>query len=414
MEGSGIPAFRRLPVHIDPVLGSRLPTALVDVIEVIMSKEKIDVSTTDVAAEVAALKADVAAHGDPGAAGGPLGDILSPEGPIPGGALESDIEVESTFWDNEVVDIPDGVQLEEEASPDTAEDQPAGEEPEGDIPEQSEASDEQLIRFKANGVEQELTMEEAKKQLALVQGARKAFNDRAKTQQRVKKLEAQLKDAVKAQESWAKLEALRETPERIIEVVMGQSLDDLVQKKLEREKLYASATPEERQMLDQDYRLEQMERQLERERKDRESAKAEVARIQEETATAAQKSRLDTAFEQFNVKVEDPQLQSRISKYVWKNAISDLKDYHKAGYDVTNPKVIAKAFKDVAATVNAVHGKEVDRGVKKAIDKHKTAAKEKAQVASTTNYPKTKAPDFGKMNPSQIFDSFFGSKKKGF
>jgi hypothetical protein len=332
-----------------------------------------------------------------------IAETLTQSEPTP--ELEETIEVEdSSFW-NEGADQEQRLDSEpqdidgEEVSSDS------------DIPLNSEG----IISYKANGkeVSVDISTEEGRadlaKKLALLDGARKAFSDKNKLRQQVKALEERANQGNQYKESWDKLEALKDNPERLYEVITGQSFSDMMAKEYEKRSIYNNATEEERKIMDYEDRIRRMELQSEREQKRRED---EIAKAEERNYTASKKetqTKLEREFFKYEFDNDSPATANKLKKILWRSALGDLQDYQREGYKMSD-KLIQKAFNDNAKALQSFYGKEVAKGVKKVTEKKKADAKEKAQAASTRNYKK---PDFGDLaskDPLSIFNAFRKNK----
>lgn len=266
------------------------------------------------------------------------------------------------------------------------------------------------ITFKANGKEQSVSVEEAQKLLSHVAGARKAFTDKAKVQKQYDKIKQEAAELHKYKKSWDDLEAVKNNPAELYQLITGKSLDSYLTQELERRKVYADATPEERGLLDYESRVQTMEQELQRERQRRESEMQKVEKIQYDTELNNLQGKLEREYYKYELPGEDPQVTNKLGKMFWRSAIADLKEYDERGIPISD-KAIAKAFKDNIAVIKALYTKEVAKGVDQKSKVKKQVAKEKAQIASTRNYTAPATAELSSKNPLDIFYQMTGRKR---
>jgi hypothetical protein len=304
---------------------------------------------------------------------------------------EGDIEVESTWADG-----PDkGQKLDDIFQAKSAASKPA-------TPE----SPAQTIKFKANGEDIELPLEEAQKRLSLAEGARQALQDRAKLSKENKLLQEQAKELAKYKDTWDKLESVKHDRQKLFEMITGEPYDDLIRKESERREIYQNGTEEQKQLLAQAERVQRLEREIELEktRKDSESKRIDQQRYE------AEKQQVRTVMEKEFYKHDlptdlAPAAQSKLKAMLWKQSTDDLKQYHKEYGKITN-KMVEKAFADNAALLKGGLKASVDKQVADVREATKQSAKENAQLASTKNSGTAIDPKLASMNPSDLFKFF--------
>lgn len=352
-----------------------------------MAADELSVSMADMAAAAKSVAQDAAAEQAITSA------ELAPE-------LEATIDVpDSNFWDSE------DSQALSDMNSDIANQG-------SDFDEQvSEVPSDRIFKYKSNGeeVEVDLSSEEARaelaKKLAAADGVKKAFSDKNKLQQQLKALKQQAEESNKYKESWDKLEALKDNPERLYEIITGQSFDSMMQNQLERRAIYQNASEEERKIMDYEDRIRKMEIQNERASRQREKEMAEAQNKHREATKKETQTKLEREFFKYEFGDSDPASANKLRKILWRSALGDLQDYQKEGYKLSD-KLVQKAFSDNAKALQSFYGKEVAKGVKQATDKMTADATEKAQIASTRNYTNHNLDSLSGKDPMSIFRAF--------
>jgi len=315
--------------------------------------------------------------------------------------LESDLEVPSSgFFENEPSD--DG-QSSEEISSSVVDNTPQS----GTI-----------IKYKANGKEYEvdLSNEQAKqeiiKKLALAEGARKVFSDKAKMARELKKYQEEVKKSQEILPLWKKLEEIHNSGNNkmLWKAFTGEDFDAMLEREVEKRHLKQSASPEEAMLMEKEEELERVkysQRQLEKKLEE----KLNLASKQKlEAETQSLKSVLIPEFqkhvEQFNSYSKPA--QNRLKKMLWGTTIDDLTKYAEQGYDVSNPRIFKKVLENNAKALQLLNNKGVNEKVNQVIENKKKEATENAQLASTKNYSNdTDLRELVKMDPKTLFDKMF-------
>ena len=311
--------------------------------------------------------------------------------------LDSDIEVESDFWGDESEDS-EGTQVEDSES----------EVEEGE----SDNGQFQTITYKANGKDVSIKLdaagiEQLKKQLPLVDGARKAFSDKARIEQQFKQEQEARKELEPYKAGWDKLEAMKSDPRKLLALITGEDYDAFIEAEIAKRERYAGASEHERRIMDKEAEFERRDREY----KAKEKAEADKAeRVKEQTYELDKKdlsSRLEREHAKYDAPVtDDPVVANKIKKMLWTSAVADLKLYHQK-YKTITPRMIEKAFGDNAAALQAAYNTTVDKRVQEASDKRKVEAKSKAQVAATRNYAPKTDKALEKLNPMDLFKKAF-------
>jgi hypothetical protein len=264
----------------------------------------------------------------------------------------------------------------------------------------------QTIKFKANGEDIELSLEEAQKRLSLAEGARQALNDRAKLKKEVTNLKKQSEELSRYKDTWEKLESVKHDRKQLLELITGESYDELIEREAEKRQIHQYGSPEQKQLLDYAERVQKLERERELENGKRESQIKQA----EQSKFDAEAQRVQTAMEREFYKHQlpedlDPSAQNKLKAMLWKQSAADLKEYYNKYGKITN-KMVEKAFADNANVMLRSNNKVVEKKVAEIRDTQKQAAKEKAQIASVKNSENTVDAKLANMNPNQLFDFF--------
>lgn len=357
-----------------------------------MSGDSIE--KVDFAAAAAAVKSEAAA--EPAVDTSDFGD-----GDHPGLAVTPDVA--SQDWASWATD---GVEDEDQPA-ETAE-----EETEATAEENVSAKDDgpQTIKYKANGEEVEISVEEAAKRLSLADGARKVFSDNDKLRKTNKQLVEENKANKEIVDLWNKLEAVKDDERQLYNMITGRNFDEIIRKEAQWLLDYRDASPEEQRAMEAERVAEDAKRSLAL--RDKDAKKADERREQERYEI--QKSRVFGAMEAEFRKHElpegvDPAAGNRLKKMLWRNSIEDIKDLKRQKQPIT-ASAIARVFAENAAALKSFSRTVETQQVKEEVVKEKVAT-EKAKAASTKNYPKTTVDqDIAKLNP---LDMFYKLRRKG-
>lgn len=264
----------------------------------------------------------------------------------------------------------------------------------------------QTIKFKANGKDMELSVEEAQRRLSLAEGARQALQDRAKLRKENETIRKQAEELTKYKETWDKLESVKHDRRQLLELITGESYDDLIAQEAEKREIHLYGTDEQKQLLEYSEKVQRLEREKELENGRREKAAQQVDKANYD----AEQTRLKTAMEKEFGKYKlpeglDPTAQTKLSKMLWKQSVDDLKSYHSQYGKITG-KMVEKAFQDNANILLNSHKEQVDKKVAEIRQTEKSTAKEQAQLASLKNSDDQGLSQLSRLNPNQLFDLF--------
>lgn len=343
-----------------------------------MATNELAVSAEEIAAAGAAMVQEDAAV-----------DAVTSDESVP--ELESTIDVESPFWGegDDVAPAEPGKKTPAAAAElDT---------PEGDGT--------QTITYKANGKDVTISRDEAAKKLALVDGAKRAFDQKASLQNKIDGYEKERPELIKFKETWEKLERIGKDHKRLYETLTGERFDDMLGREINKRQAYQNASEEERRALDSEERIRALEaeRHNDRAELDRKVKEAETREFQADTRYM--QGQLEREFFRYQFPEDKPQVANQLKRMLWRSTIADLKDYDRDGHEVT-ADLIKRAFKDNASALQSFYKTEVDKGVKKVVDQKKKDAEEKAQLASTRNYDNPKIKDLAAKDPLSLFRAF--------
>lgn len=300
--------------------------------------------------------------------------------------LDETIEVDNPFWDQ-----GDAAQRSKDETPKS--------ETKTDAPKRDGA---ETITYKANGKEVKISVAEAAKKLALVDGAQKAFSEKAKLQEKLQKVESDTAELAKYKETWERLEGLKGDKKRLYEVITGERFDDMLTREREKQDLYAKASPEARAAMDAEERIRALEASAARDREDRDSKLKQAEEREYNAESKYMQTQLEREFFKYQFPEDNPNVSNQLKRMLWRSSVADIKELSK-GSAVT-PEIVAKAFRDNAKALQSFYRKEVDKGVSATLDKKKKDAEEKAQIASTRNYEQPAPAELAKKNPMDLFN----------
>lgn len=306
------------------------------------------------------------------------------------GALDETIEVESTFWE------------EANAAPvgDEKDKAPAAKVEDTDAPDDS-----QTITYRANGKDVKISREEAAKKLALVDGAKRAFDKQASLQKQLDAVKKEQDELVKYRETWEKLERIGKDHKRLYETLTGERFDDMLSREMQRKSAYQNASEDERRAMDSEERLRTLESQAQQDRSERDKRVKDAEEREFKAETKYMQTQLEREFFKYQFPDDKPNVSNQLKRMLWRSTVADLKDYDKQGHDVT-PDLIKRAFRDNATALQSFYKTEVDKGVKQVTEQKKKDATEKAQLASTRNYSNTNVRDLAGKDPMSLFRAF--------
>ncbi len=352
--------------------------------------DKPEITQSDMAKEIKAMADQSAAEATA------LEAIKEPS------ALDADIDVPevSSFWDRATA--PPKEEEGAEAAP--------GEEP--------EAPPSETIRFKANGEEQEISLEDARKKLAMVEGGAKAFSQLAQANKRIKELEsANDPDTAKKVALMDKLESLKHDDRALIQIITGKDPDEYLAELLRKERIRETGTDVDIRTLEREEEFAQLKRELEAQReRQEEHDKRESARLKS-SETSELKGLVDQEFFKHKFETGDETDSNDMNEMLYTQGRHRMSQYVKKYQSHDNfkqllPKIVEKSFTEVAGKLQRLTTGSVQSKVDEAIAAKRQTAKEQAALASTRRLTEPRTDDFKGLGPREIAEKLTGNRGK--
>ena len=305
---------------------------------------------------------------------------------------------ESGFWEN---DEPFHAPAEstQESVPESPEIQEAKE--------QAEAA----FKYRANGVDKEISADEARKILSRYDGNEKGFQIAAKTQRQLKALQKQISALQDSQSQLDQIRSLKDNPAGLVEAVTGKSMKDLIQAEVERRNQWELASPEERARID----LEQRQAEINAKLAEQEERLKQREQELENQASSHHKETLNEKFKsamaEYYSPNSDPTVDNDLRDMVWGTSVRKIRNYHKEGYEISD-KLINAVFKKVSRSLGTHRNANINQEISKISSEKSEVAKQQAQQAATKNYaPSPELPNTKRLNPLEIFETFVKRRK---
>ena len=323
----------------------------------------------------------------------------------------------------ETVDVPDSEFWDEVPSKSTSVAKADGKSKSEANDEEVPQSNDGIIKYKANGQEVSLNVNELlknpesrselAKKLALVDGARKAFSDKNQLRQKVKELEAKASEGNQFKEAWDKLESLKDNRAELYKAITGEDWDSMLEREVEKRSIYANASEDDRKIMDYEERIRKFEmaQAKEADRRKKELEQTEQRKYEadrQELNNVMQKEFFKYEFDEGS----NPAVANKLRNMLWRNSLADVQDYIKQGYKFSD-KMVHKAFKDNASALQAFYKTSVNKATKEAVESKKSEAGAKAAAAATKNYNNNNN-EFEKLaskDPLSIFQAFRRGRK---
>jgi hypothetical protein len=296
---------------------------------------------------------------------------------------------EGGFWDE---DETQGSESESSSSEQTSENA------EGEDDSQSQASV-STHTYKANGQEYEVDfgseegIQKAIKALEMVEGARKAWSDRAKLQKKLKDIESSSAEQGKIVSMWNQMRGLVESGDTatLYKVITGEDLETMIERESKRSELKKQAqnNPDLMRNLERDDELDKIRRshaKLEYESKQR-TAKLEEQEVQQEFQNF--QDMYTPVFMEHVAQFDglEESSKNKLYKMLWKSSLDELKELDEQGFDVRKPSTYRKVFESNAKALMIYNVKGSQAKADKIIEDKKKVAKNEAQLASSNKYP---------------------------
>jgi hypothetical protein len=335
----------------------------------------------------------------------------------------ADIDVPiSDFWDNK--------SKAEDDLPKTAVEDTATEEVVSDVPPEME-----IIKFKANGREKEVTLEEASKKLGVdseimqqlpaeaiksalskIEGGTQAFSKLAQTNKKLKELESKLPELEKFKSLFDKLESVKHNEDELLKIISGKDPETWKADFLRKQRILETVSEAEKAQLEKEERVAQLEKQLEAQRvRQEELEKSEQDRLYKSEKDSL-KTMLEGEFFKHKFALENEVDSNDVNEMLWQQGQRRMSEYVKKYQDHPKfkellPKMAQKSFEDVAGKLNRLTTGSVQAKVDEAIKAKKQKAAEKAAVASTRRISEVNPDDFTGLGVREIADRLIGKKK---
>lgn len=269
----------------------------------------------------------------------------------------------------------------------------------------------ETITFPANGKEEEISIEDARKRLSMDAGSRKWTSDKDKLSRTLKERDVKIESLSKYKESWDKLEEVRHDKSKLFNLITGDDYNTFIDREVAKRELYKNGSEDEKRIMEQDSRIQELEARNERDR-------AEIKKRQdaaEATEYEAEKIRMHNLmteeFRKYDIGEVAPEVGNRLKKMLWQQSVAELKLY-KNKYGKLTPQMYEKAFRENASALQKFTQEKVEVGVDKEIRSKKESAKTNAQLASTRNYKKVIPSNVTRQDPMSIFNNIFRKDKK--
>lgn len=320
----------------------------------------------------------------------------------------SEVEVDvpaSDFWDNNEEQAVAEPELQAEASPESQ-----------DV---SVEDDSQTITYKANGQELKVTLDEAKKKLAMAEGGAQAFTKLAQANKRLKELESRVPELEKQAELINKLEEIKHDPQALLQLITGQDYNAFLDEQVRRREILKTGTESEKAALEKADRLAALERKLavqaERQQQLEEAEQSRAYSSEKEQL----KSMLNAEYFKHQFKLDSEVDSNDLNEMLWQQGQQQMQRYVKKyqdhpKFDELLPKMAEKSFQDVAGKLKRLTAGQVQAKVDEAIAKKKQKAAEQVQVASARQVSGVSAEDFKGMGVREIADKLLGKKTFSF
>ena len=331
-------------------------------------------------------------------------------GPVDDAHFEaSDLDVPvSDFWSNaETVNAP----TSEEATSDEPTSSDDEVSLEGDVSESP-----QTIKYKANGQDVELTLEEAVKKLSMVDGGAQAFSKLAEANKRIAEYESSIPEMRKKAETLDKLEEVKHDWRAILQIATGQDPDVFLADVMRKQRINETGSDAEKHQLAREERVTALERKLQAQEDANEASKARDAERDRTSEQTALKSLLDGEYFKHKLDMGDDVRSNSANELLWQHGQRQMTKYVKKyqndpRFKELLPKMAQQSFKDAAGILQNLATGSVQAEVDKAIAAKKQTAAEKAAVASTRRLQDNSFEDFKGLGIREIADRLIGKKK---
>lgn len=267
------------------------------------------------------------------------------------------------------------------------------------------------LKYKANGVDKEISVDEARKILSQYDGNQKGYKLASQAKLQLKQLQQQIADLEPVKQKMEELSSMRGDHASLIESITGKSMAEIIQAEVEKQNKYQLATPEERAQMDYSVRQAELEARVAKqelqlqEREDQ--LRAEASQSQKEVLN----EKLKSAMSEYYSPNEDPIVDNDLREMVWRTSVAKIKRYHADGYPLSE-KLISAVFKKTSKSLGTHRTANVNKEISKISAQQTASATEKAQLASQQNYSSPKVASTRGLNPLDLFEQFVKNKTR--
>jgi hypothetical protein len=260
----------------------------------------------------------------------------------------------------------------------------------------------EIYEFKANGktIRKELTHEELLKELSLNEGSRQAFSDKAKLKKELDKIKKERDDL---QGSWDSLEKVKHDKEQLFKLITGEDYEDFIQDEIARRNIMEHGTDTEKRMLEQDLRLQEMNRKLAAAEESNKRTAHEVETKRMSAERAKLESAIDTELSKYELPTtEDPVVTNKLNTILKDSIARDVRRYYQEYGQITK-KMVAKAVSDNTKALTGGYKYKAEEELKKVTRAKRADAKSQAQIAANRPVSRDIAQETAGMSANEIF-----------
>lgn len=287
-----------------------------------------------------------------------------------------------------------------------------GDSEEGAEDEASEDSTQTIREYKANGKIHKVDFADQTKVDQLVTlglGARQVFSERDALRKQMSAKDKQIEGLKKFESLWNTLESSKGNHDALYEKIFGKKFDDVLTERKKWADDYAAASPAEQRLMEMQRKMEATQAAEQERISAAQKREQELAEKEQIAARKEFKASLLPEFHryEFSSKIDDPVQAEKMNAALWRLTVSNMKR-HGDEWQPTQEE-IRREFKEVAdMLLGSVKG-SAEKEVKKITETKKKVAKDKAQIASTRNYPGSKDSKLLKeKDPVKLFRKMFG------
>jgi hypothetical protein len=230
--------------------------------------------------------------------------------------------------------------------------------------------------------------DQLKKYVQMAHGARKWQAERDQARQQLTESQKSLEDL---KGTWSSLEKAyqEEGVAGVIDLLQGEkgSHKSWVKSQMEREQFLAKASPEQRRLVEQQERLEKLERDEQRRQSDYESRIQKMESEREQSELRSLESQIHPVFDKYRFadKFGDANTETMFDEMLWNSALKRLEPYEEKGINIT-PELVDREFKAVASALRKRISVQAEKRAAQAVQQKKREATENVQAATKSGY----------------------------